>query len=106
MDTQGEVNYFPHFRFRDGAGHVVQAVSAVGSNPADFAAGEQVPVLYPAGEPARAEIATTGRVYFWAIALGLPGTLLFDAGVLLGILRRWRAVPANSRAHNGPADHP
>ena len=86
---EGGVVYFPRFRFRTENGELETVLARSGSEEIEFAAGENVPVLYSAGDPQSAVIATAWRAYHAAIALGLWGVALFDLGwVLRGIVRR------------------
>jgi hypothetical protein len=85
----GGVMYTPRFRFRAASGELVTVLASSGSDEIEFAAGETVPVLYRAGDPQGAVIATVWRAYFAAIVLGVLGTALFDLGwVMRGIARR------------------
>jgi hypothetical protein len=85
----GGVVYTPRLRFRAASGEVVMVLAGPGSDEIEFAAGETVPVLYRAGDPQGAVIATVWRAYFAAIVLGVLGTALFDLGwVLRGMVRR------------------
>ena len=90
QDAQGQVFYYPHFRFRLPGGEIVQVVSSIGRKPDAFSAGEQVPVMYHAADPQQAAIATKGHVYAVAIILGVLGAVLFDLGAVLWIVRRRR----------------
>ena len=96
----GGVLYFPRVRFRMPDGDWMQVQSRVGADDAEFAAGTAVPVLYRPGDPQGAEIATTGRVYFAAIVLGLIGTVLFDVGFFCWLLLRSRAQDDRRSAPN------
>jgi hypothetical protein len=93
MDAQGELKYFPRVRFRDKSGAWVQATSRVGGDADAFGAGDAVPVVYRAGDPQDAEIATKTRVYFVAIVLGVLGVILFDLGAALWVMRRREVSP-------------
>ena len=86
---EGGVIYIPRFRFRARSGELVTVMARSGSEDIEFAAGETVPVLYRAGDPQGAVIATAWRAYHAAIVLGLWGVALFDLGwALRGIVRR------------------
>ena len=86
---EGGVVYIPRFRFRATSGELVTVMARSGGEEIEFAAGETVPVLYRAGDPQSAVIATAWRAYHAAIVLGLWGVALFDLGwVLRGIVRR------------------
>jgi hypothetical protein len=80
QDAQGNVNYFPHFRFRLPDGEIVQVVSKKGSGSPAFDAGDVVPARYSAKDPEDATIETIWRVYTASIVLGVLGTILFDMG--------------------------
>ncbi len=84
--ADGQTVYATHIRFRLPNGALVTAVDPVPSGEnedADFAAGAEVPLVYPAGDPHAAYIATRGRVYFVAIVLGVLGVAVFDFGLIL-----------------------
>jgi hypothetical protein len=50
-------------------------------------------VLYRAGDPQGAVIATAWRAYYAAIVLGVLGTALFDLGWVLRVMMRRRLAP-------------
>jgi hypothetical protein len=83
----GGVQYVPRLRFRLPSGQIVQALCGPGSDEIDFPAGEAVPVMYPAGHPERAAIATVWRRYAAAIVLGILGVIVLDLGLILQRLR-------------------
>jgi hypothetical protein len=89
---EGGVVYTPRFRFRLPSGELVIAQSAKGSEEIEFAAGETVPVLYRAGDPQGAIIATTWLAYEGAIVLGVLGVVLFDVGWALRVMLRGRVA--------------
>jgi hypothetical protein len=93
---EGGVVYTPRFRFRlaDGALVTVQAASgaANSSGEIEFPAGEMVPVLYRAGDPQGAMIATVWRSYEGAIVFAVLGVALFDLGWALRLIARARAA--------------
>jgi hypothetical protein len=84
----GGVVYIPRFRFRTAGGELVQVLANSGSDEIEFPAGEIVPVLYRAGDPQGAVIATAWRMYFAAIVLGVLGAALFDLGWALRVMVR------------------
>lgn len=90
----GGVVYTPRFRFRLPGGAFVTAQAAEGSEDVAFAAGETVPVLYRAGDPQEAIIATTWRAYEGAIVFGVLGVILFDVGWAVRVGMRRRAAIA------------
>jgi len=92
----GGVLYYPRLRFRTASGDIMQLTDAHGSEEAEFAPGELVPVLYPPGEPQRAVIATVWRRYPRAIVLGILGVVFVDLGLILRRLTGLR--PSHSRA--------
>ena len=85
---EGGVLYVPRVRFRAVDGSLVSEEIGPGSDETEFAAGETVPVLYRANDPKSAVIATASRVYYWAIVLGIWGTVLFDLGWAFRVLMR------------------
>ncbi len=86
--------YTPRFRFRLPSGELVTAQGAKGSEEVEFAAGDTVPVLYRAGDPQSAMIATAWRAYEGAIVWGVLGVLVFDVGWALRVMVRRRAAAA------------
>jgi Protein of unknown function (DUF3592) len=91
---EGGVVYVPRFRFRLPSGELVMAQAAEGSEEIEFAAGETVPVLYLAGDPQSAVIATMWRAYQGAIVFGVLGVMLFDVGWALRVMLRRRLAVA------------
>jgi hypothetical protein len=91
----GETVYVTHFRFRLPSNVIVTAIdpilSAENDEP-DFAAGSDVPVLYPASNPQGAYIATKWRIYFYGIVVGVLGVAIFDFGLILRFAMRRRVV--------------
>jgi hypothetical protein len=86
---QGGVVYTPRFRFRLPSGELVTVQAARGADEIEFPAGEKVPVLYRAGDPQGAVLATVWLAYQGAIVFGVLGVVLFDLGwALRGRLRR------------------
>ncbi len=83
---QGGVVYTPRFRFRLPSGELVMVQAAKGSEEIQFAAGETVPVLYRAGDPQGAVIATVWLAYRGAIVFGVLGAALFDLGWALRVM--------------------
>jgi len=92
---EGGVVYVPRFRFRLPSGELVTVQAASGSEEVEFPAGETVPVLYRAGDPQGAIIATTWRAYEGAIVFGVLGVVLFDLGWALRVILRSRAAVAS-----------
>ncbi len=90
----GGVVYTPRFRFRLADGTLVAVQAASGSDEIEFAAGETVPVLYRAGDPQGAVIATVWLAYERASVLGVLGVMVFDLGWALRVMLRRRAVVA------------
>ena len=88
-DPAGVV-YTPRFRFRLPSGELVTVQDTSGSEEIFFAAGETVPVLYPAGDPQGAIIATAWRAYEGAIVWGVLGVVVFDLGWALRVKLRRR----------------
>jgi hypothetical protein len=89
---EGGVVYTPRFRFRLPSGELVTVQAASGEEEVEFPTGETVPVLYRAGDPQGAMIATTWRAYEGAIVLGVLGVVLFDVGWALRVMMRARAA--------------
>jgi hypothetical protein len=89
---EGGVVYTPRLRFRLPNGELVMVQAAKGADEIEFAAGETVPVLYHAGDPQGAIIATAWRAYEGAIVFGVLGVVLFDLGWALRLMVRARAV--------------
>jgi hypothetical protein len=92
---EGGVVYTPRFRFRVPDGSLVIVQAANSSGEIEFAAGETVPVLYRAGDPKGAIIATAWRAYEGAIVLAVLGVVLFDLGWALRVVVRRRASAAS-----------
>lgn len=91
MSAHDGVRYSPRLRFRSASGALVQVLAQEDADEAEFPAGTAVPVLYPANRTEQAVIATTWRVYWLAILLGVFGVVLFDVGLLLRIILRRRS---------------
>jgi hypothetical protein len=89
---EGGVVYTPRLRFRLPSGELVMVQAASGAEEIEFPAGETVPVLYRAGDPQGAIIATVWRAYEGAIVFGVMGVVLFDLGWALRLMVRARAV--------------
>jgi hypothetical protein len=91
QDAQGNIFYFPHFRFRLSNEDIVQAVAARGvDDPSGFSDREKVRVAFLPGDPQGAVLAPLGHIYRWAIGFGIAGTALFDIGGVLWIRKRQR----------------
>jgi hypothetical protein len=89
---EGGVVYTPRFRFRLPDGELVMVQAAGGTDEIEFAAGETVPVLYRAGDPQGAIIATVWLAYEGAIVFGVLGAAVFDLGWALRVMLRRRAA--------------
>jgi Protein of unknown function (DUF3592) len=89
---QGGVVYTPRFRFRTAGGELVLVLAKSGSDEIEFPAGETVPVLYRAGDPQGAVIATAWLAYEGAIVFGVLGVALFDVGWALRLMLRARVT--------------
>lgn len=94
---EGGILYYPRLRFRAADGEIVQVVAGPGTEDIDFAAGEVVPVLYVAGDPRSAIIATMWRAYHAAIIFGLWGTALFDLGWAIRVMMQARSMRSGIR---------
>lgn len=93
QDDQGQIIYYPHFRFALPDGQIMHSVGIAGAQDA-FSAGQQVPVIYLAADPGRASIATTRQIFGLSIGLAVIGTVLFDLGAVLWIILRRRQIRA------------
>jgi hypothetical protein len=89
---EGGVVYTPRFRFRLPSGELVTVQAASGAEDVEFPAGETVPVLYRAGDPQGAQIATGWLAYQGAIVFGVLGVVLFDLGWALRVMLRRRGL--------------
>jgi hypothetical protein len=99
LDAHGNVNYFPHFRFRRPNNELVQVSATRGSNPAAFSAGQKVTVRYIAGDPQDATIMpSTGKIYEPAILLGIVGVVMFDAGAVLWAIDKRREMDRTAKS--------
>lgn len=87
---EGGVVNRPRFRFRLPDGKLVTVQADDGAEDVEFAAGETVPVLYRAGDPQGAVIATGWRAYEGAIVCGVLGVVVFDIGWALRVMLRQR----------------
>jgi len=76
----GGVVYRARLRLRAPDGTWVQVLDPAAREDPEFAVGTRVPVLYPRGEPAQAQVATRWRLYPAAIWLALWGVVAFDIG--------------------------
>jgi hypothetical protein len=93
------VVYLTHLRFRLPSGQLATAVDPVPGSPnsePDFAAGRDLPILYPPGRPHSAFIATAGRLYFGAIVFGVIGAIIMDLGLVFRLILRRRARAAHA----------
>jgi Protein of unknown function (DUF3592) len=88
----GRFSYAPLFRFTADDGRSYMLVSRTASNPAGFAVGEHVKVIYQHGDPIHAEIDSLLQLWWLQIVLGVLGAALTVFPVLI-FLRRGRALP-------------
>ena len=98
-DAAGHVLFYPHIRFRTPDGTIEQFLGPNGTNPAPFTAGGTVQVIYPAGHPEAARIATHSPRHPVSAALAFIGIVLFDLGGFFWIahyLRRRKPRRADS----------
>lgn len=93
-DPDGKVRFYPTLRFRLEDGSIHQFTGPHGTEVVPFSAGEQVRVMYPAGHPEQAQLATNHRVYRWSIPLGITGFVLFDVGCVFWFEYQRRLRPA------------
>jgi hypothetical protein len=95
QDATGVVSYTSRLRFRlpDGETIVIDDPNrSDDANDPDYVTGATVPVMFSAGHPEQARIATSWRLYHSAWIAGITGTILFDLGlVVLLMLKRRRA---------------
>ena len=81
--------YHPVVEFTDAAGAVVRFTEGVGSLPPDYAAGEQVTVVYNPQDPKDARVYTWKRVWFVPtlfVVIGLLPAVITIA--VMGVVRR------------------
>lgn len=89
----GGLAYYPELRFVTADGRTVSVRGNIGASPPAYRVGDQVPVLYDPGEPARASIDTAAGRWLVAVVFAGFGVLwLLIGGVPLLIrhLRRRR----------------
>ncbi len=101
FDREGGVAYTPRFRLRLPDGGLIVVQAARGSEEIEFPAGEQVPVLYRAGDPQGAMLTTPWLVYQGAIVFGVLGVFMFDLGWAPRVKLRRGERAAGSRADGG-----
>lgn len=76
-------SYYPVVEFNDANGQLIEFQSSSGSNPASYSVGEQVSVLYTAGEPESARINGFFSLWGGALILGILGGVFFLVGALM-----------------------
>lgn len=92
-NTQGY--YYPTVEFQAADGRRIQIISTSGSNPAAYARGETVTVLYDPVHPGHATIDSFGERWVGPIILGGLGTVFsLIGGTLLAIALRRKKVRA------------
>jgi hypothetical protein len=84
----GGLVYRARVRFRTPTGSLVQVLDAAAKEEPEFAVGADLPVLYPAGQPQSAVIATVWRRYPAALWLAICGVVSFDLGWFLRLVAR------------------
>jgi hypothetical protein len=85
QDAKGNVAYVTHLRFRLPSGQLAtftDPITSTDSDDPDLPTAAVVPVVYPAGHPESACIATISRLYKTALIFGILGVALFDAGLV------------------------
>lgn len=88
---KGGLIYTPRLCFRLEDGRLVHVLGKASADEPDEPTGTILPVMYPAGDPAHATVATVWKVYSIAIVLGVLGVAIFDFGWILRL--RMRSVP-------------
>jgi hypothetical protein len=88
----GGVVYRSRLRFRTPTGGLAQVLDDIARPEPEFAVGDDLPVLYPPGQPRSAVIATVWRLYRTAIWLAIGGVVAFDLGWFLRLVIRGRKV--------------
>ena len=76
----GSITYAPIISFTTADGRGRTFTDSVSSRPASHAVGDRVEILYHRQDPRDARIATTFRLYFTSIVLGLIGGAIFSIG--------------------------
>lgn len=79
---RNSINYAPVFTFKIESGRTQSVTSSVATNPASFAVGDQVRVLYRRADPAGAKIDSFWQLWFWPVFLAGFGSV----GVLVGTI--------------------
>ncbi len=93
MDSEGRHStYYPRFTFSAQDGQSYTALGSVGSRPSRPRVGDTFEVIYPADDPAEAEINSAFDLYFLSGAFALMGVVevIFGAVLMLvgALLRR------------------
>jgi Protein of unknown function (DUF3592) len=78
--------YYPLVQFKIASGQTMSFQSGVGSSPAGYSVGQQVKVLYDAGNPQRAEIDSMSSQWFVPGCMITMGVLFTIGGLLLSVL--------------------
>jgi hypothetical protein len=87
--NRNSISYAPLFTFRIEYGRTQSVTSNVATNPASFAVGDQVRVLYRHGDPAGAQIDSFWQLWFWPVFLaGFGSVELLVGTILLSSARR------------------
>lgn len=81
----GSITYAPIISFTTADGNGRKFTDSVSSRPAGYAVGDRVEILYHRQNPRDATIATTFRLYFSSIVLGLIGGAFFSIGAAVTI---------------------
>jgi hypothetical protein len=88
---KGGLLYTPRLCFRLENGSLMHVLGKPSADEPEDPTGTVLPVMYPAGDPAHATIATVWKVYSVAIVLGVLGVAIFDFGWILRL--RTRTAP-------------
>jgi hypothetical protein len=82
---EGSITYAPIISFTTADGRGRKFTDTVSSRPASHGVGDRVEILYHLQNPRDARIATTFRLYFPSIVLGLIGGAFFSIGAAVTI---------------------
>jgi hypothetical protein len=89
-NDEGELYYVPSFTFAAIDGQTYTVTSNTGSNPPEFAVGQQVRVLYDPSNPHRAKIGTFVQLWIFPLCFGFSGLIAIIMGIFLLRLERQR----------------
>ncbi len=87
LDSDGSLSsYYPRFTFTAQDGQSYTALGSVGSRPARHKVGDVIEVIYPADNPAKAEISDAFDLYFLPGAFALMGMVEGFLGAVLMLI--------------------